>query len=78
MRLDATEDVLRALARAVEARDLYAVRHAERVALYARSLGRALHQDEEHLDGLYMGGLLHDLGKIAIPDSILLKPGTAR
>ena len=74
-RLDATEDVLRAMARAVEARDRYTIYHAERVALYSRSIGRALNLGEDRLEPLYMGGMLHDLGKIAIPDAILLKSG---
>ena len=75
-RLDATEDVLAAFARTVEARDLYTIHHAERVALYSRSIGRALGGMDEDLEALYMGGLLHDLGKIAIPDAILLKSGS--
>jgi len=74
-RLDATDGVLRAFARAVEARDRHAIYHAERVALYARSIGRALHQPADQLDDLYLGGMLLDLGKIAILDAILLKRG---
>ena len=74
-RLDATEGVLFALARAVEARDRHTIHHAERVGRYAEAMGAAhglTHEDEELL---YQGGVLHDLGKIAIPDAILLKPG---
>lgn len=74
-RLDATEDVLRGFARAVEARDRYTIHHAERVALYSRSIGRALGLPDDLLEPLYMGAMLHDLGKIAIPDRVLLKPG---
>lgn len=74
-RLDATENVLRAFARAVEARDLYTVHHAERVGLYAREIGRALGHRGEVLDLWYDGGVMHDLGKIAVPDAILLKRG---
>lgn len=74
-RLDATEDVLAAFARTVEARDRYTIHHAERVALYTRSIGRTYGLPQEHLESLYMGGLLHDLGKLAIPDAVLLKPG---
>ncbi|MDE3095581.1 MAG: response regulator [Chloroflexota bacterium] len=73
-RLDNAEAVILALARAVEARDLYTVHHAERVGTYARAIGRALGFGESELDDLYKGGVLHDLGKIAVPDSILLKP----
>ena len=74
-RLDATEGVLRAFARAVEARDRYTIHHAERVGLYAREIGVALGQPSELTQVLYEGGIMHDLGKIAIPDAILLKPG---
>src|SRR5438876_2167981 len=74
-RLDATEGVLFALARAVEARDRYTIFHAERVGRYAQELGALLGYDGEDGELLFEGGVLHDLGKIAIPDAILLKPG---
>jgi putative two-component system response regulator len=75
LRLDATENVLRAIARAVSARDRYTIHHAERVGLYAKEIGRASGLDGEDLEVLYLGGVLHDLGKIAVPDRVLLKPG---
>ncbi len=75
-RLDAAETVLLALARVVEARDLYTVHHAERVGRYAAEMGRRFGMDDEDRDVLYKGGVLHDLGKIAVPAEILLKPGT--
>lgn len=75
LRLDATDEVLRAFARAVEARDLHTIHHAERVGRYAFEIGQALGMSGEDLATLRMGGILHDLGKIAIPDSILLKRG---
>lgn len=74
-RLDATENVLFALARAVEARDRYTIHHAERVGRFAQQVGALLGLHEEDATILYQGGVLHDLGKIAIPDAILLKPG---
>ena len=74
-RLDATEGVLFALARAVEARDRHTIHHAERVGRYAEAIGAAHGLGSEDCDLLYHGGVLHDLGKIAIPDAILLKPG---
>jgi putative two-component system response regulator len=73
-RLDATETVLLAVGRAVEARDRYTIDHAERVGRYARELGRVIGLSDEDADWVYMGGVLHDVGKIAIRDSILLKP----
>jgi putative two-component system response regulator len=74
-RLDATEGVLFALARAVEARDRYTIYHAERVGRYSEAIGAAHGLDQDDATLLYEGGVLHDLGKIAIPDAILLKPG---
>jgi putative two-component system response regulator len=74
-RLDATEGVLFALARAVEARDRHTIHHAERVGRYAEAMGAAHGLTNEDGELLYQGGVLHDLGKIAIPDAILLKPG---
>ena len=74
-RLDATEGVLFALARAVEARDRYTIYHAERVGRYSQEIGRLLGLETADGELLYQGGVLHDLGKIAIPDAILLKPG---
>jgi putative two-component system response regulator len=74
-RLDATEGVLFALARAVEARDRHTIHHAERVGRYAEAMGAAHGLGFEDCELLYHGGVLHDLGKIAIPDAILLKPG---
>jgi putative two-component system response regulator len=74
-RLDATEGVLFALARAVEARDRHTIHHAERVGRYAEAMGAAYGFGVEDGELLYHGGVLHDLGKIAIPDAILLKPG---
>jgi putative two-component system response regulator len=74
-RLDATQTVLLAVGRAVEARDRYTIDHAERVGRFARELGREMGMRPDELDWIYMGGVLHDVGKIAIRDSILLKPG---
>lgn len=63
------------LANAVEARDLYTGRHVERVRRYATALARELSWDEEALAILDFGSLLHDLGKISIPDALLNKAG---
>lgn len=74
-RLDATETVLLAVGRAVEARDRYTIDHAERVGRYARELGLLIGLDREAADWVYMGGVLHDVGKLAIRDAVLLKAG---
>jgi putative two-component system response regulator len=74
-RLDASESVVRSLARTIEARDVHTVRHGERVGLIAREIARATGASDECLADLVEGGLLHDIGKIGIPDHILLKTG---
>lgn len=74
-RLDAADTVILALARVVEARDLYTVHHAERVGQYSREIGVALGRTADDLQVLYRGGVLHDLGKAVVPAEILLKPG---
>ena len=73
--LDHAEGILASLADAVEARDPFLVGHCERLAALALELGRAVEIDSEGLAALRRGCLLHDLGKIAVPDAILLKPG---
>ena len=66
--------ILRPLIYAIELRDSYTRGHSERVAVYAREFGKFLDLDENEREKLYISGLLHDIGKIAIPDNILLKP----
>ena len=66
---------LSSLAQTVEVRDRHTQGHSERVARNAMVLGRELGLDERHLELLYWSALLHDLGKIAVPDYILLKDG---
>jgi len=62
-------------AKAVELRDQETAGHTERVTELTLRLARALGVPEEDLDDLRRGAILHDVGKIAIPDAILLKPG---
>ena len=73
--LESAEEVLMALAGAVEARDEYTGGHVDRVTNMSLAIGKRLNLDVEELEDLRKGGRLHDLGKIGIPDNILLKPG---
>jgi ribonuclease P protein subunit RPR2 len=66
---------VRALANAVEARDAYTGRHAERVAAYGLALGKVYGMRLEDDPLIEFGFLLHDAGKVAVPDAILFKPG---
>ena len=73
--LDSAEHVIFALAAAVEAKDPFTEAHTQRVAESARRLGMSLGLTGPDLDAHYRGGLIHDIGKIGAPDSVLLKPG---
>ena len=73
--LERAERVITTLSLTIEARDPYTAGHCERLARYAVDLGHALGVDEAMLKALGLGGFLHDLGKIAVPDRILLKKG---
>lgn len=59
----------------VDRRDPYTFEHSRRVAEYAVAVGRRLGLSREDLEVLRLAGAVHDLGKIGVPDSILLKPG---
>jgi putative two-component system response regulator len=72
---DETEAILFALALAVEQRDQQTSGHCQRLALISVALGYHLGLKGPDLETLYRGGFLHDIGKVGIPDSILLKPG---
>jgi putative two-component system response regulator len=73
--LETAETLFIALGRIIEARDPYTEGHCERLAEYATALGRSLSLPQADLDALYRGAFLHDIGKIAIPDRVLLKKG---
>ena len=73
--LERTEGVITTLALTIEARDTYTSGHCDRLSRYAVAIGQALGVDAPTLRALRLGGYLHDLGKIAVPDGILLKPG---
>lgn len=69
------ESTILALASTVEMRDPYTAGHQRRVAELAQAVARELGWDEEQVQALYLAGLVHDIGKIAIPAEILSKPG---
>jgi putative two-component system response regulator len=73
--LDTSESILFSLAQALEAKDFYTRGHSERVSDIAVGLADSLGLTEREQENLRRGGLLHDIGKIGIKESILLKPG---
>ncbi len=73
--LDSADETIFSLATLVEARDAYTGRHTHRVAETSRHIGEKMGLPERALDSLYRGGIIHDIGKIVVPDAILLKPG---
>jgi len=73
--LDSAKSVIRSLALTIESRDPCTGGHCERLAMYASAFGEALQLDRATIGALELGGYLHDVGKIGVPDAILLKPG---
>ncbi len=72
--LDSAEAVIVSLALTIEARDPCTDGHCQRLARYGVALGRRLGLGDADLQALRRGGFIHDIGKIAVPDAILLKP----
>lgn len=70
-----TSQAIEALAQAIEAKDPYTCGHSRRVAEYSRVLALAMALPTTKQDVLFTGALLHDIGKIGVPDSVLLKEG---
>ena len=66
--------VVQTLAEAIDAKDTYTNGHSGRVAEYAREIARRYGYDRKQQDEIYMMGLLHDVGKIGVPDSVINKP----
>ena len=66
---------VRALVATIEAKDEYTRGHSERVTVYALQIGKAVGLNESSINTLELGGFLHDLGKIGVPENILRKPG---
>ncbi|MFH0799946.1 MAG: HD domain-containing phosphohydrolase [Pseudomonadota bacterium] len=73
--LDHAESVVLSLARAVEAKDTTTGDHCDRLIRLSQQFGKFLDLDEKSIRSLERASILHDVGKIGIPDSILLKPG---
>jgi putative two-component system response regulator len=73
--LESAEAVIMGMGATIEARDPCTNGHCQRLAHYATRLGRALNLDDGDLAALERGGFLHDIGKIAVPDAVLLKEG---
>ncbi len=73
--LERAESVLFSLARSIEAKDPYTGGHCERLSDYATTLGEHLGLREEQIVAIRRAGIVHDIGKVAVPDAVLLKPG---
>jgi putative two-component system response regulator len=73
--LESTETIMTMLGHIVEARDPYTEGHCQRLTAYATALGTVLGLPRSDVDTLSRGAALHDVGKIGIPDGVLLKPG---
>ena len=69
------EGTIQAIAKTVESRDPYTSGHQQRVTQLATAIAKELDMDGHRLEGLKMAGVIHDLGKIAVPAEILSKPG---
>ena len=70
-----TVESIQAIARTIDAKDEYTNGHSTRVGYYSKLIAQHLGMSEEEVDNIYYIALLHDIGKIAIPDKILNKPG---
>lgn len=66
--------VIRAVINAIDAKDQYTCGHSDRVAEFSKAIALQMGLDEEECERIYLTGLLHDVGKIGVPDSILSKP----
>jgi HD-GYP domain-containing protein (c-di-GMP phosphodiesterase class II) len=67
--------IIRSLTSAIDAKDAYTCGHSERVAILSRTLASAAGLAESDVDRIYMAGLLHDVGKIGVPEAVLQKTG---
>jgi len=67
--------IIRALVRTIDAKDRYTNGHSLRVAEYSREIAQRMNKSEKELEEIYYAGLLHDVGKIRVPATIINKPG---
>lgn len=67
-------NIVKALAQAIDAKDTYTNGHSGRVAEYSKEIAKRYGYTKERQDGIYMMGLLHDVGKIGVPDAVINKP----
>lgn len=70
-----TKGIIQAMSSTVETRDPYTAGHQQRTANFAKSIAKEMGLSHERVEGIMMAGLIHDLGKIAVPSEILTKPG---
>jgi putative two-component system response regulator len=73
--LERAESVLFSLARSIEGKDPYTHGHCERLSTFGSALGKRMGLSEPQNVALRRAGIVHDIGKVAVPDSVLLKPG---
>lgn len=69
------QELMLTLASTIDLRDPYVIEHSRHVARYARLMAQQLGLDPQRVDLIYQAGLVHDIGKLAIPEAILFKPG---
>jgi putative nucleotidyltransferase with HDIG domain len=75
MREQALLDTITALAHAIEAKDTYTINHCEKITGRAVALAEHLSLSRSEIENIRLGSILHDVGKIGVPDAILNKPG---
>jgi putative nucleotidyltransferase with HDIG domain len=69
-------ELILALSKALDSRDTYTSNHSTNVARYASEIAKKMKLPQNDIEIIYKGGILHDIGKIGIPENILLKPGS--
>ena len=71
---ESEEEIINSFVLTIEMRDVYTKGHSQRVAFYAKRIAVKMGLNPKFIDKVYAAGLLHDIGKIGIPDFVLLKP----